>query len=99
MAEGRAGLGRFSKWVYLVLVVAFCYSGVTYELERIDLMEQSGGSGLSGALLASWEALRNEFFIVMGSIVVLGVVWNRVVKREKRKHPERYLRYSKKSPG
>jgi hypothetical protein len=87
----KRGLGWYSKFVYPILVLIFIYVFLHYEFMRIDL----GNVSLSREkFVEQFTGIRNEFLLYILVLLVVGVVWSRFVKRDQKRHPERYKRYA-----
>ena len=88
--ETKRGLGWYSRFVYPLLVLIFAAVFTYYELARLDL----GNHQISRAeYVSQHHALGQQFFLWGGLLVVIGIIWAIVVSRDKKKHPERYIRY------
>ena len=87
----KRGLGWYSKFVYPILVLIFIYVFLHYEFMRMDL----GNVSLTREqFVAQFTEIRNEFLLYAVVLLVVGFVWSRFVKRDKKRHPERYKRYA-----
>jgi len=89
----RRGLGRFSLAVYSILALVFMWVCVHYDGLRQDLWLRTTTGSTREQVLVEFYQLRTEYFVITGALIALGVIWFLIVKREKKRHPERYFRY------
>lgn len=88
--QQKRGLGWYSRFVYPLLVLIFAVVFAYYERIRLDLGNQQIPRE---QYVAEHQVLSQEFFLVGGAILIVGIIWAICVARDKKKYPEKYRRY------
>ncbi|HEU4962487.1 MAG TPA: hypothetical protein VFV52_01310 [Bacilli bacterium] len=93
-APRQKGLGWYSRLAYPLLLAIFVWDILYFEFARQDNWHlQVAGQEPRAEILDRFYELQSQFFISLGVIAVVTLVWVLLVRRDKRVHPEKYRRY------
>lgn len=90
----KKGLAWYSKFVYPLFLGAFIWVVLYFEFARQDNWKLATANAVPmERILERFYELQMQFFISIGAIFVVTMVWVVLVARDKRLYPEKYRKY------